>query len=152
VEKRGRLGRVVRIALLATAVVLVGALGVGFILYDRATRLDRSAPDVAVDNYLRALLVDRDDTRASLYACGDDSGLSAIHAFRDDVEAREDRFDASIDVSWGGLAVDAAGDRATVDTEIRRTVGEGAERDVQSWRFVVISDGGWRVCEARRVR
>ncbi|MET7670749.1 hypothetical protein ABZS39_21795, partial [Micromonospora luteifusca] len=34
---------------------------------DGAAAPDRSAPDVVVDNYLRAFLVDRNDARANLF-------------------------------------------------------------------------------------
>ena len=42
-----------------------------FVLYERAATPDRSAPDVVVDNYLRAFLVDRERIRAELFTCED---------------------------------------------------------------------------------
>lgn len=143
--------RIVLVGLLVVGVGFVGALGYGFLLYDRVTRPDRSAPDVSVDNYLRALLVDRDDGRAALFSCRDAAGLAEIRALRDDIEAREKRFNVTITVSWGVLTVIPQDRRASVTTNIRRTVGDGEERDIQSWQFSVVDDNGWRVCGANRV-
>jgi len=133
----------------AAAGIGITAGGLGILAYDRATRIDRSAPDVAVDNYLRALLVDRDDTQSKLYACEGNARLGEIEAYRADIDQREDRYATQISVSWGGLTV--TGDRrsATVLVEIRRTVAGGVESDVQRWQFEVLEQDGWRVCGAR---
>lgn len=136
---------------LAAGLALLGAVGYGFILYDQATKPDRSAPDVVVSNYLRALLVERDDVRAGLYACRDGSGLAEIRALRDDMLDRERRFDISIRVTWGSLAVAEDGDRARVTTDLVRTISDGSEQSRQSWRFEVVEQDGWRVCGATRV-
>ena len=54
-----------------------------YALYDKATAPDRSAPDVAVDNYLRAALFERDAVVAYLFVCREPS----LHPI-DDLEAK----------------------------------------------------------------
>ena len=133
------------------ALLCVGGLGIGFVLYDEATAPDRSAPDVAVDNYLRALLIERSDAAASSYACANRSELSSIESLRADIVAREQQHAISIRVSWGSLAVRETDGRTLVTTEIQRAVSDGSERDVQAWEFEVVDDDGWRVCRAEQV-
>ncbi|HET8662194.1 MAG TPA: hypothetical protein VFM55_24825 [Micromonosporaceae bacterium] len=136
--------------LVAAAGIGITAGGLGILAYDRATRIDRSAPDVAVDNYLRALLVERDDARSQLYACEGNAQLGEIEGYRADIEQREERYATRISVSWGELTV--TGDRrsATVLVEVRRTVAGGVESDAQRWRFQVTEQDGWRVCGAMK--
>ena len=109
---RARRGRLV-LAVLGGMVALLclGGLGVGLVLYDQATEPDRSAPDVVVDNYLRALLVDRNDAQAALYACEDSRRwLASLQALRDEI----DRAGAAVGhvqsrVTWGELTVSETG-------------------------------------------
>ncbi|MEJ3742181.1 hypothetical protein WEI85_02615 [Actinomycetes bacterium KLBMP 9797] len=132
------------------ALLCLGGAGVAFVAYRDATEPDRSSPDVAVSNYLRAVFVDRDDTRANTLICRDDSGLASIRDLQREIEAREQQYSISIIVSWGELAVQESGRRATVTTEISRTIADGSESDHQDWRFDVVDEGGWRVCGAAR--
>jgi hypothetical protein len=137
------------------ALLCVGGVGVGYVLYDQATRPDRSAPDVVVDNYLRALLVDRNDTQATLYACSDKAALISIAEMRDEVERRERDFDVVVRVSWGPLSRVAVSEREElVQTEITIAgFANGQQRSKRSetWEFRVVEDDGWRVCQARRI-
>jgi hypothetical protein len=144
-----RAGRLV-LLLIAGAVALLctGGAGVAFVAYRDATEPDRSSPDVAVSNYLRALLIERNDTRADLYSCSNDDGLRPIRAFREDIEARERQHSISIVVSWGSLTVQESPGRATVGTEISRTISDGTEKELHDWRFDLTDEGGWRVCGA----
>ncbi|WFE42486.1 hypothetical protein [Micromonospora sp. WMMD998] len=133
------------------ALLCTGGALVGFVLYDRATAPDRSAPDVVVDNYLRALLVDRNDTRTQEFTCGGRSELDGVRALRDDLVAREQRFGTRISVSWGPLAVQESGDLAVVEVDliISASVGGVSQTDRQGWRFEARREDGWGVCAAR---
>ncbi|WBC18099.1 hypothetical protein O7600_16990 [Micromonospora sp. WMMA1998] len=134
------------------ALLCTGGAVVGFVLYDRATAPDRSAPDVVVDNYVRALLVDRSDTRAQEFTCGGRADLDGLRALRDDLVAREQRFDARISVSWGPLSSRQAGETAVVEVEliISASVDGITQSDRQGWRFETRREDGWGVCSARR--
>jgi len=149
---RVRAGRLV-LLLIAGAVALLcaGGAGVAFVAYRDATEPDRSSPDVAVSNYLRALLLERNDTRAGLYACGNDGGLTAIRAFRQDIEVREQQYSIRIVVSWGSLVVQESQGHTTVTTEISKTISDGSESEWANWRFDLVDQAGWRVCGATRL-
>jgi hypothetical protein len=133
------------------ALLCLGGIAAVYLLYEDATAVDRSAPDVAVDNYLRAYLVERDDARADQYVCREAPDLTDGRALRDDIEARERRYSVRILVTWDSLRVEPAREGRTVTTEVRRTIADGSERIQDRWQFEVVDRDGWRVCAARRL-
>ncbi|MDQ7906935.1 hypothetical protein RB614_20695 [Phytohabitans sp. ZYX-F-186] len=135
----------------ALALFCTGGAGIAFVSYRDATEPDRSSPDVAVSNYLRALLVERNDVRVDLYACSSDEGLGAIRAFKEEIVERERQHAIRIVVSWGAMTTQELSGRAIVTTEISRTISDGSEKDLQNWRFDVVDENGWRVCGAMLV-
>ncbi|SIN25125.1 hypothetical protein [Micromonospora cremea] len=130
------------------ALLLVSGIIAGVVLYNRAAAPDRSAPDVVVDNYLRALLVDRNDTRADLFTCKAGTELEALRSLRTDLVAREQQLGVTILVSWGSLDVSRQGNAASVVTGIRRSATvDGVQQSVTDrWQFDVKQQEGWRVC------
>ncbi|MFR9779286.1 hypothetical protein ACL02O_24920 [Micromonospora sp. MS34] len=148
---RRRLRTVLTVVAGVLAVLCGTGAVVGFVLYDRATAPDRSAPDVVVDNYLRASLVDRNDTKAKELACEGQSGLGSLRALRDDLSEREKKFDTNISVSWGALRTQRKGNNAVVEVDliISALVDGSSQSDRQSWRFETRHVDGWRVCSAQ---
>jgi hypothetical protein len=131
---------------------LMGAVA-AYVVYDKATAPDRSAPDVVVSNYLRAYLVDRDETQTNLYVCdGGSRDLGSIEALRADLLDRERRFQTPLVVKWGRLDVQEEGDSAEVRVRliITAVVRNQTQQEVQNWRFVTRSEADWRVCGASR--
>jgi hypothetical protein len=138
-------------SVLAIVVVAVGVTG--YLYYDHETRPNRSAPDVVVDNYLREYLVHRDDAKAQLYACADQSGLTDLAALRSDLERREREFSVKIAVSWPSLTVSTASDKeAAVDTTLILSTAteDGPQEQREVWHFITRDSSGWRVCEAHK--
>lgn len=150
-SRRRRLRPVLAVLGAVLALLCLGGLAAAYLVYDDATGPDRSAPDVVVDNYLRAYLVDRDDARADQFVCREAPDLGEVRALRDDIQAREQQYSVRIVVSWGSLRVEPAGQGRTVTTEVRRTIADGSERAQDRWRFEVVDRDGWRVCAARRL-
>ncbi|SCL14759.1 hypothetical protein GA0070624_0515 [Micromonospora rhizosphaerae] len=148
---RRRLRTVLSMVAGVLALICVGGAVVGYVLYDRATAPDRSAPDVVVDNYLRAFLVDRNDTKANEFACEAGADLGAVRSLRDDLVAREKRFGTTISVSWGSLTVQRHGDVADVEVDliISALVDGISQSDRQGWSFVARLGDDWRVCEGK---
>ena len=130
----------------------MGGIGMAYALYDKATAPDRSAPDVAVDNYLRALLIERDDVKARLFLCRSPQ-VSALEQLRDDLQMRERKHEATISIHWGRLDARVDGESAVVTTELKMTafVGDAAPTEFQRWTFETRQEDGWRVCAATRV-
>ncbi|MFG3708419.1 hypothetical protein ACGF7U_27290 [Micromonospora sp. NPDC047670] len=135
------------------AALCLGGVAAGFVLYNRAAAPDRSAPDVVVDNYLRAFLVDRNDTRADLYTCQGTGELGQLRALRDDLVAREKRFATTFTISWGSLQVEEQGNSAEVQVNlmISAYVDGISQSDRQPWRFTTRLDDDWRVCAGSRL-
>ncbi|TDC64856.1 hypothetical protein E1258_07235 [Micromonospora sp. KC207] len=146
----GRLRTIVTVVAGVLGLLLVGGGITAFVLYDRATRPDRSAPDVVVDNYLRAFLVDRNDIKADQFTCaGASAELKELHTLRDDLLARERRFSTTLSVSWGRLDLQEQGGstRVQVDLTISAYIDGVSQSDRQPWLFdVTQASGEWRVC------
>ncbi|NED54438.1 hypothetical protein G3I24_26510 [Micromonospora aurantiaca] len=142
------------LAVVAGVVAVLCTVGgvVGFVLYDRATAPDRSAPDVVVASYIQTFLDDRNDTKAQEFTCARQTSLDGLRALRDDLIAREQRFNTTISVSWGPLGVQQSGESAVVEVEliISASVDGISQSDRQRWRFETRREDGWGVCSAQR--
>ncbi|MFI7603621.1 hypothetical protein ACIBTV_00675 [Micromonospora sp. NPDC049366] len=147
---RRRVRTVLTVVAGVLALLCLGGGIAGYVLYDRATAPDRSAPDVVVDNYLRAFLVDRNDVKAEQFTCG--RPLDQLRELRDDLLVREERFGVPLSVSWGRLDVQRQGDRADVQVDliISAMVDGITQSDRQPWRFSAELGSDWRVCEGSR--
>ncbi|RIV31620.1 hypothetical protein [Micromonospora radicis] len=148
---RRRIRRVLTVVAGALAALCLGGGVVGYLVYDRATTPDRSAPDVVVDNYLRAFFVDRNDVRADLFVCEGGPDLEQLRLLRDDLIAREGRFDTRMSVTWGTLKMYPDGRDAAVqlDLTISALVDGIRQADRQTWIFNTHLDSDWRVCSAK---
>jgi hypothetical protein len=143
---RRRWRRILSIAAGVVALLCLTGAAVGYVLYDRATAPDRSAPDVVVDNYLRAFLVDRNDAKAGLFTCDNSDQATDLRALRRICNSRK-RFNTF----WrqvGQPQRSADGDVARlVDLTISAFIDGISQSDRQSWRFVTRLQDDWRVCE-----
>ncbi|WFE98356.1 hypothetical protein [Micromonospora sp. WMMD987] len=146
-----RLRTVLTVVAGVLALLCVGGGVAGYVLYDRATTPDRSAPDVVVDSYLREFLVNENDTRAGLLACKN-ADLVAVEALRDELKQRQIRFDVVVRVSWGPLATIKTSEGESVTTTLTiagSANGQQRSSRRENWTFDVrdVQDG-WRVCRA----
>ncbi|MEU4551607.1 hypothetical protein [Micromonospora violae] len=150
---RRRMRTVLTVVAGVLALLCLGGVATAYVWYTRASAPDRSAPDVVVDNYLRAFLVDRNDTRADLFTCEDGSQLEALRALRADLLAREQRFATTITVSWGSLAVQKQGEVAAVEVTliVSARIDGMNQSDRQTWRFDTQFADGWHLCSGTRV-
>ncbi|MFJ6151847.1 hypothetical protein [Micromonospora profundi] len=132
------------------ALLGMGAVITGFVWYNRAATPDRSSPDVVVDNYLRAFLVDRNDIRADQFTCKDGEQLDPLRSLRTDLLAREDRFGVTFTLSWGQLAEEKKGDVVVVRvTLVISALVDGIKQsDRQPWQFETRLGEDWRVCSS----
>ncbi|MFE9186186.1 hypothetical protein ACFYMB_22990 [Micromonospora haikouensis] len=152
-RRPGRVRTIITVVAGVLGLLLVGGGITAFVLYDRATRPDRSAPDVVVDNYLRAFLVDRNDIKADQFTCSE-STLEMVRGLRSEIEQREARFDVDVRISWGALTRTRTADGESVETTL--TISSSANGQPRSsrreaWTFQVSDEAdGWRVCDARK--
>ena len=152
---RRRLRTVLTVVAAVLTSLVLGGFVAGYLLYDRATAPDRSAPDVVVDNYLRAFLVDRNDTRADLYTCDGGGDLTTVADLRQEFTQREANFGVVVRVSWGSLARARTDQGESVTTTLSiSSSADGQPRSSrrEDWVFQVVEDEeGWRVCSGRKV-
>ncbi|WP_433533673.1 hypothetical protein ACQPYA_29155 [Micromonospora sp. CA-263727] len=147
-QPRRRLRTVLTVVAGVLAALCLGGGVTGYVVYDRLATPDRSAPDVVVDNYLRAFLVDRNDVRADLFTCEGNAELDQLRLLRSDLMAREEQFGTKMSVSWGRLEIDRHGDSAEVrvDLTLSAEVDGIRQSDRQSWSFTTQLSDDWRVC------
>jgi hypothetical protein len=152
--RRHRLRLVLAIVAGALALFCLGGAALGYVLYDHATAPDRSAPDVVVDNYLRAFLVDQNDTRAKLYTCDKGGQFADLAALRANLQSRGKQFNTTFMFSWGALSRSKTGTGESVETTltiIGLVDGEQRSGHHETWAFDVVHEDGWGVCGAHRV-
>ncbi|SCG58526.1 Rv0361 family membrane protein [Micromonospora coxensis] len=132
------------------ALLCLGGAVIGYVLYDRATTPDRSAPDVVVINYLQAMLVARDDNKANLFTCS--GPLPPINDFRNQMAEREQELNTAFSINIEDVVVtNTSPASATVLVVIRRSATvDGLQQSLTDrWRFEVSDrQEGWRVCSA----
>jgi hypothetical protein len=131
------------------ALLCLGGVSVAYVVYDKATEADRSSPEVAVTNYLQALLMERDQSRAALYACEEASNLADVDALLAEIVDRERQLGVSITVNVENLRVERTdGTEAWVTVDLRRSATVDGVRQslVDPWRFQVVDEDGWHVC------
>jgi hypothetical protein len=133
------------------ALLCLGGVGVFISFYDEATKIERTAPDAVVDQFLRAYLVNKDDKEAALFTCKNGLDLSKLDAYRTDIQSREQRFSIGIRVDWTSLTVSSDAGKTTVSTDLRRRIADGSESTTDKWQFPMVDDDGWRVCGANQV-
>jgi len=129
------------VAIMLTSLVVVGGT-VGFVVYDKATEIDRSTPTVAVRQFLQAGLVDRDVDSVALFVCAQWSPSEALVAVTSSA-------DDSMRVTFGVTSVEETGDSAKATVRITST--SSGHSDVATWRVTVVRQDGWRVCGVDRL-
>ncbi|MEV0728701.1 hypothetical protein [Polymorphospora sp. NPDC050346] len=132
------------------ALLCVGGAGVVYVAYDTVTQPDRSAPDVVVSSYLRAVFVERDEVKAAIFTCPEAARLAPLLLLRADLLSREQEFGTQFNVSWGSLGTAMRDEFAEVTLELKiSAVVDGFEQsDLQDWRFELAESDSWRVCAA----
>ncbi|MFG2048502.1 hypothetical protein ACGFIW_13870 [Micromonospora sp. NPDC048935] len=147
---RRRMRTVLTVVAGVLALLCLGGLVTGVVLYHRASAPDRSTPDVVVANYIQSFLADRNDARAKEFACEGGTDFNELRVLRDDLVAREKRFNTAISTSWENFDVQRQGDSANVEVDLILSafVDGISQSDRQRWRFETHQQDGWRVCKA----
>jgi hypothetical protein len=134
------------------AVLCLGGVGTGYLLYRNASEPDRRSPTVTVRQYVTATFDDRDESRAALFTC-QKPAVQDVRNLQSDLKSREDRFGITITVSIAAPRESISGKSATVQTDVRIDVPEAdgsSSRSSQRWTFSLRDQDGWRVCSAER--
>jgi len=136
------------------ALLIVAGFGTALLLYHRATAPNRTSPDVSVDNFLRAVLVDQNDDEAKQYMCSNPASLTQLAAFRDMFINNEKKLGGGASFVWGTLPVTPQGNQDSVQADIDVSTSGGRSQPGASshrWLFSVVNESGWRVCGAQQL-
>jgi hypothetical protein len=155
-ERRHRRRRTLLVvASFLLVICLVGGV-VGYVLYDRSTRIDLGTPVVVVVQYVDAVFDRRDPTEAELFECKRSNGRPALQDLLSEIEERERRFGIRISVSTGetfNTTIEGTRAHVVVDLIIAAPEPNGERsRASQSWEFDLRDEDGWRVCDARQAQ
>jgi hypothetical protein len=130
------------------ALFCLGGVGIALIVFRQTTEPDRSTPDVVVFQYVRALLVDRNEIRARELTCDGSLGTAEILGLRDEIDARQKELGVEIATTVVNVVNDIHGSDAHVSVDLRRSAMVDGRSQVLNdpWRFVLLDTKGWRVC------
>jgi hypothetical protein len=153
-QRRRRWRQVFVVALAVTALLCLGGVGAGFLLYDRETKPDLGTPAVSTRQYLAAYLVDRDDGRAALLQCSNSAGLADLRSLRDDLDTRQKTYGITFAVAIDSvreLSRSSNEARVGADINISAIVQGKPQRALEHWEFITQNEDGWRVCGGHEV-
>lgn len=142
------------ISVAVVAALAITAGGIVFSLYDRATRIDRSNPDVTLEQYITAVFDHRDSAEAQLFTCGAQADLKEVDQFLGVVKGLEAKYSIGVSVSILKSRPVTHGDSSQVDTTLAMDVPEEngtRSRALYEWRFDLRDESGWRVCAAHKL-
>ena len=149
--RKGRRRRLLLGLGVALLVICVVGSVVGYILYDRATKVDRSTPAVVVLQYVNAIFDERDLAKAESFECDSSNGQLHLRALLNELEDLERKFNVRVTVSVADFKTDIRGSNAAVNADLLIDVPEedgDPSRARQSWNFELEDMDGWRVCQA----
>ena len=140
-QKPRRKARVLLILLLGLAAAVVIGGGAAFVVYDQATAIDRSNPEVVTRQFLTASLVEQDPAKVSLFVCRQWSADEAMRTV-------EPRTDDRVSVTFGIRSSSQSGSKATVDVALEFSFGTSVLSGGLSsvWHIQLENQDGWRVC------
>jgi hypothetical protein len=133
--------------LVAFVLVLGGlAAGTAFYVYDRATAIDRSTPQVVGVQFLDAALKLKDPKRVGLFICSSWTADQAMTAAAFPPAAGD------ITANWNDFVTTIDGRDATIiaDVQFVGLSGETRIRLSQVWTLHLEQEDGWRVCSLDR--
>jgi hypothetical protein len=153
-RRGGRLRGSWKVFAVLMALVCVGGGVLGYVVYDRATKIDRSSPTVVVLQYVFALFDPYYDREPESFECErlTEDGIRRELMVR--LKEIEDRDSIQIDVSSGNYEVTTGRASSDVLADLYIEVPEVTGRSsisTQRWLFQLQDRDGWRVCGTRRV-
>ena len=150
--RRGRRRRwLLGLGVIALVMTVVAGIA-GYILYDRATRTDRSTPVAVVYQYVRAVFTDRDLDRAAQFECDGASPSDPLVEQLRQVEERERKFNVIFIIEATNFETEELGASARVRTDIEFVAPTNGNLSQlrQPWLFELKDEDGWRVCRASK--
>lgn len=134
-----------RAPLVIAVVGIVAALAAGAVLYLRGrAEPPMRTPEATVQEFLAAVFLAEDPQRVAEVVCASWDPIDAIERTTGEV-------DPDVRVTWDGVGVvTTEPGRITVRARLGlRQLEDVRPADMEQWRFTLVDQDGWRVCEAR---
>jgi hypothetical protein len=136
-----------------TSIVLVmlvvlggGAATAGYFLTRNRDGTGKITPQAAVEDFLQAIYVDQNPTRAAAVVCRTARDPKKLTAKIDEIRQQNKQYDTPR-YSWGSPTTERSGpDRAVLSTTITLATAN-AQQSTQKLRFTLVRSSGWFVCD-----
>ncbi len=124
--------------------VIVAIVAIGYYVQREAEKPATLTPEETVSTFLGAVFLSADPQKVAPVVCSNWAPAEAITRTTSAVPQ-------GAHVSWSEVkVVTSTEDRATVRGVLGiRLAGESRPSSYAQWRFTVVHEDGWRVCEAR---
>ena len=138
-----------------TSIVLVflvilggGAATAGYFLTRNQDGTGKITPQAAVEDFLQAIYVDQNPTKAAAVVCKTARDPKKLAAKVDEIRRQDSQYD-SPRYSWGSPSTEQSGpDRAVLSTTVTLATAD-VQQSTQKLRFTLIRSSGWFVCDVR---
>jgi hypothetical protein len=128
----------------ALAGVLIALVAGGAYIYKQAVTPPPRTPEETITEFLTAVFLAKDATRVSAVVCASWDPVDALERTAKEVDARAT-------VSWDEIRLlSATEDRVSARARLGlRLRDDNQPAFYRQWRFSLVQENGWRVCEAR---
>jgi hypothetical protein len=136
--------------ILAVVVVLGGGgAGAAYFLTRDQDGVGQATPQAAVEDFLQAIYVDQNATKAAALTCHDARDSKKIEAKLDEIYQQNKQYDTPR-YTWGTPSTDESGqDRAVLSTTVTLSTAN-VQQATQKLKFIVIHRNGWFVCDVQK--
>lgn len=148
-EPRRRRGlRTISLVLVLLVLIGGGIATIGYFISHGQDGTGPATPQAAVEDFLRAIYVDQNPTRAAALTCQAARDPKRLTAKIDEVRQQNRQYDTP-KYSWGAPKSEETGpDRAVLSTTVTLATAN-AQQAAQKLRFTLIKTKGWFVCDVR---
>jgi flagellar basal body-associated protein FliL len=145
-----RRGLIIVLVILVVVVVLGGGgAGAAYFLTRGQDGIGRPTPQAAVEDFLHAVYVDQNATKAAALTCHDARDPKKIAAKIDEISQQNKQYDAPR-YTWGTPSTDQPGqDRAVLSTTVTLNTAN-SQQATQKLKFIVVHSEGWFVCDVQK--
>lgn len=124
--------------------VLIALVAGGLYVFRQTTASPPRTPEETVNEFLSAVFLAADPQRTDNVVCGNWSGDDAVTRTSKEI-------DANAHVSWDEVNIVSQSEtKVTVKARLGLRLPDDRQPSVfEQWRFNLVQEDGWRVCEAR---
>jgi hypothetical protein len=128
--------------------LLAGGLGALYLTHRNPDGVGKSSPTAAAQDFLQAVYVDRDPTKAAQLVCAAARDKKKITAKINEIKQQSQQYDQP-EYSWPDLStVSSTKDRAVVTTTVT-LVTANVQKATERLTLIMTHSNGWFVCDVQ---